>query len=153
MSSYKNKLDRSALKFNQGSIVVFTAVAFLFSLPWLIAFTAAVMLVGTIFPKAGLFKLIYKHVAKPLGIIKPDVVEEDNSPHRFAQGLGGVFLVVSFIALNAKLIILGWALALIVLVLAFINLTVNFCLGCYIYFQLNKHGLLHPKPESRSGNA
>ncbi len=151
MNQYK--LDKSAIKFNQGSIVVLTAAAFLFSLPWLVAFTAAVMLVGTIFPKAGLFKLIYMHAAKPLGIIKPDVVEEDNTPHQFAQGLGGVFLAVSFLVLRIKLIVLGWVLALIVLALAFINLTVNFCLGCFIYFQLNKHGIFHPKPESRSENA
>ena len=153
MSTKENKLDRSALKFNQGAIVVLTALAFLFSLPWLIAFTAAVMLVGTIFPKAGLFKLIYKHIAKPLGLIKPDVIEEDNTPHQFAQGLGGVFLAVSFFALEAKLIVLGWVLALIVLALAFINLTVNFCVGCFIYFQLNKRGIFHPKTESRSENA
>jgi len=148
-----NKLDRSALKFNQGSIVVLTAIAFLFSLPWLIVFTAAVMLAGTIFPKAGLFKLIYKHIAKPLGIIKPDVAEENNSPHQFAQGMGGIFLTVSFIALKAKFFVIGWILALIVLALAFINLTVNFCVGCYIYFQLNKLGLFRSKPESRSENA
>lgn len=153
MNGYKNKLDRSALKFNQGSIVVFTAIAFLFSLPWLVAFTAAVMLVGTIFPRAGLFKLIYKHIAKPFGIIKPDIVDEDNSPHQFAQGLGGVFLAVSFIALEAKLIVLGWTLALIVLVLAFINLTVNFCAGCFVYFQLHKIGILQSKIETRNENA
>ncbi len=152
MSTPINKLDRSALRFNQGSIVVLTTIAFLFSLPWLIAFTAAVMLAGTIFPKVGLFKLIYKYAAKPLGIIKPNIVEEDNAPHQFAQGLGGVFLAVSFVALNSKLIILGWVLALIVLALAFINLTVNFCLGCYIYFQLNKVGILRLKPESRNEN-
>ena len=153
MNNQINKLDRSALKFNQGSIVVLTAIAFLFSLPWLVAFTAAVMLAGTIFPKAGLFKLIYKHIAKPLGIIKPDIVEEDNLPHQFAQGLGGVFLVISFIALKATLLVLGWTLALIVLALAFINLAVNFCVGCFIYFQLNKSGLFRTKPESRSENA
>ncbi len=153
MNNTINKLDRSAIKFNQGSIVVLTAIAFLFSLPWLIAFIAAVMLVGTIFPKAGLFKLIYKHIAKPLGIIKQNIVDENNSPHQFAQGLGGVFLAASFIALNAKLTALGWILALIVLALAFINLTFNFCMGCFIYFQLNKTGLFRVKTESRSENA
>lgn len=148
-----NRLDRSALKFNQGSIVVLTGIAFLFSLPWLVLFTGVVMLIGTIFPKAGLFKLIYKHIAKPLGIIKPDIAEEDNTPHQFAQGMGGVFLVSAFIALKAKLIVVGWILALIVLALAFVNLAVNFCLGCFIYFQLNRLGLFQSKPESRKENA
>jgi len=149
--SYKiSKLDRSALKFNQASIVVLTAVAFLFNIPWLIIFTSAVMLIGTIFPYAGLFKLVYKYIVKPIGIVKPNIVEEDNSPHQFAQGLGGIFLSVSFVALIAKFIILGWILAFIVLALAFINLTVNFCAGCYIYFQLHKFGVLQSKTETRN---
>ncbi len=153
MNASINKLDRSAIKFNQGSIVLLTAAAFIFDVPLLVAFTAAVMLIGTIFPEAGLFKLVYKFAAKPLGLVKPNVIEEDNSPHQFAQGLGGVFLAVSFIALVAGLSVAGWVLALIVLVLALINLTVNFCLGCYIYFRLNKMGLFQSKAESGRGNA
>jgi len=152
--SYKNsKLDRSAIKFNQGSIVIFTALAFLLNIPWLVAFTAVVMLTGTIFSKAGLFKLTYKYIVKPTGLIKPNVVEEDNSPHQFAQGLGGVFLAVSFIALTAKMAVLAWILALIVLALAFINLTVNFCAGCFIYFQLHKFRILKSKNEIRNEHA
>jgi hypothetical protein len=143
------KLDKNALRFNQGSIVILTAAAFLLQLPWLVIITAAVLLTGTIFPSAGLFKLIYFHIARPLGILKPLIVEEDSAPHQFAQGLGGVFLLLSFISLQLNLSILGWALALIVLALALINLTVNFCLGCYIYFQLNKLGLFHHTSVSR----
>jgi hypothetical protein len=152
MNSKISKFDRSALKFNQALIVLLTGTAYLLNIPWFIAITSAVMLIGTIFPNAGLFKLIYKHIAKPIGIIKPNIVEEDNSPHQFAQGLGGVFLVVSFVALTAKLIILGWILALIVLTLAFINLTVNFCAGCFIYFQLHKLGILQSNTEMRNEN-
>ena len=152
--NYKNsKLDRSAIKFNQGSIVVLAAVAFLLNIPLIVVFTSLVMLIGTIFPKAGLFKLVYKYIAKPAGIIKPNIVKEDNSPHQFAQGLGGIFLAVSFIALTAKLVILGWILAFIVLVLAFINLTINFCAGCFIYFQLYKLGILKSKNEIRNEHA
>jgi len=148
MNSIK-KLDRNALRFNQGAIVFFTAAAFLLQLPWLIAFVAAVMLIGTAFPGAGLFKLIYLKIVKPLGILKPKIVEEAGAPHQFAQGLGGFFLVLSFIALQFNLDVIGWALSLIVLALALVNLTVNFCLGCYIYFQLNKLRIFHKTSVSR----
>jgi len=150
MSNGLSKLDKSAIKFNQGFIVSLTALAFLLNIPWIIAFTSAVMLIGTMFPYAGLFKLVYKYIAKPIGIVKPNIVDEDNSPHQFAQGLGGIFLAVSFVALIAKFIILGWILAFIVLALAFINLTVNFCAGCFIYFQLHKFGVLQSKTETRN---
>ena len=148
------KLDKSALKFNQGAIVLLIALAFLFNLPLLVAFVMIVMITGTIYPQAGLFKLTYKHIAKPLGIIKPNIVEEDSSQHRFAQGLGGIFLLASYIALVFNPGYLGgWALALIVLALAFINLTMNFCLGCFIYFQLAKLGIFNSRQISGDKNA
>jgi uncharacterized membrane protein len=144
MKNHINKLDKNALKFNQGSIVVLLALAFIFDLPWLVALVMAIMLVGTILPYAGLFKLFYLHIVKPLGIINPKIVDEDNSPHQFAQGLGGIFLLASYLFLVLNFIAVGWIFTLIVMALAFINLTLNFCLGCYVYFQLHKLGILRP---------
>jgi hypothetical protein len=39
--------------------------------------------------------------------------------------------------------VLGLALALLVAVLAFINLAFSYCVGCQIYYQLGKAGLIH----------
>jgi Domain of unknown function (DUF4395) len=138
----EEKIDRSALRFNQGAIVILVSIAFLFNLNWLVALVSLVMLVGTLLPKAGLFKLTYFYVAKPLGIIKPQIINESNTPHLFAQGLGGVVLVAAFLLLNfTDQNFLGWFLSIVVVALAFINLTVNFCVGCYIYYQLTKIGI------------
>ena len=146
----EEKIDRSALKFNQGAIVILVSVAFLFNLSWLVALVALVMLLGTAFPKAGLFKLAYLYIAKPLRIIKRQIVNESNTPHLFAQGLGGIFLVVAFLFLNfTDLSFLGWFLSIVVVALAFINLTVNFCVGCYIYYQLTKIGIFSNSPEKQ----
>jgi hypothetical protein len=37
---------------------------------------------------------------------------------------------------------LGWALDLVVFVLSSINLTVGFCAGCFVYYQLGRLGVL-----------
>ena len=141
-----SRVDRSALKFNQGAIVLLTAVAFIFNINWLIGFVAFVLLIGTIFPNAGLFKLIYLHIAKRYRLIKPDIIEEDNRQHLFAHELGGVFLSISFLLLEfTSQQFVGWTLSLLVLVLAFINLSLNFCAGCFIYFQLGKVGIFSRK--------
>ena len=138
----EEKLDRSSIKFNQGAIVFILSIAFLFNLNWLVAFVSIIMLIGTFIPKAGLFKRMYFHIFKPLGIIKPRIVMESNTPHLFAQGMGGVVLAVAFSLLFfANQIFAGWLLSLVVVALAFINLTINFCAGCFIYFQLNKIGI------------
>jgi hypothetical protein len=38
--------------------------------------------------------------------------------------------------------VIGLALALLVAVLAFVNLAFGYCLGCQIYFQLSKRGVI-----------
>lgn len=150
----KNKLDRTALKFNQGSIVLLTGAAFLLNISWLTAFVAAVLLLDTIIPGTGLFKLIYRHIVKPTKLLKPDLAEESTAPHRFAQGLGGIFLFAAFLSLTVfGLPSLGWILALIVAVLAFINLAFNFCAGCFLYFQIEKLRISSGSDLSRSENA
>jgi hypothetical protein len=40
------------------------------------------------------------------------------------------------------LLVTGLAIALLVAVLAFVNLAFGYCLGCQIYYQLGKRGLI-----------
>lgn len=153
MPGKMSKFDRSALKFNQGSIVLLTSIAFIFNIDWLVLFVAVVLLVGTLIPKAGLFKLIYFNIAKRVRIIKPSIIEENNTPHLFAQGMGGLFLSMSFLLLDfTSQQFLGWTLSIVVIVLAFVNIVLNFCAGCFIYFQLSKLGVF-PRKFSRQQNA
>lgn len=136
-----NKIDQTALKFNQASIIVLLVLAFLLDAAWLVASVAVVMLMGTFWPQAGLFKLFYARVLRPAGLLKPKVIEDDPAPHLFAQGLGGVFLGLSVLALWLGLALVGWLLVGLVVVLAAINLFLGFCLGCFIYFQLARRGV------------
>jgi hypothetical protein len=67
--------------------------------------------------------------------MQPQMVADEQAPHLFAQGLGGIMLAVSVAALGAGLTVLGWLLVGIVVVLAAVNLFLHFCLGCYLYYQ------------------
>ena len=111
------------------------------SLLVLIPLLAVVLLVGTFAPQFALFKQFYFQVLKPRGIVKPRPVQDRPQPHNFAQGLGGVFLAVASVAL-IPLPVVGLALALLVAVLAFVNLAFGYCLGCQIYYQLGKAGVI-----------
>ena len=136
------KVDTTSIKFNQASIITLTSLAFLFDLPWLVLFVALVLAVGTIWPGAALFQDTYRRVLRPLGLLKPHVIDDDPAPHRFAQGLGAIFLGLGSLALLALgLVPLGWALVGLVVVLAAINLFFDFCAGCFLYLQLNRLGL------------
>ncbi|MFZ0454962.1 MAG: DUF4395 domain-containing protein [Ignavibacteriaceae bacterium] len=139
MKSKSEKIDKTVLKFNQGSIVAFTSLAFLFNIYWLVALVGLVLLADTLFPGTGLFKLFYRHIVKPLKILNPDISIESKAPHQFAQGLGGLFLLLSFILLQfLGSTFFGWSVSFVVIALAFVNLTLDFCAGCFIYFQIQK---------------
>jgi Domain of unknown function (DUF4395) len=139
-------VDHSALKVNQTGIiatVLLTFVGSFFSLAFLalIPLLGIVLLLGTFVPELALFKQIYFKVLKPAGIVKPRPVQDRPEPHNFAQGLGGVFLGIAS-ALLFVTPIASIALALLVAALAFVNLAFGYCLGCQIFFQLEKRGLV-----------
>ena len=139
-------VDHSALKVNQAGIVTTVLVAFVGSafyrpLLVLIPLLAIVLLLGTFAPQLALFKQLYFKVLKPRGIVKPRPVQDRPEPHNFAQGMGGVVLGIASIFL-LPLTVVGLALSLLVAVLAFVNLAFGYCLGCQIYYQLGKRGLI-----------
>ena len=47
----EKKADRTALRFNQAAIIALLLIAFLIDQVWLVAFVAAVMLIGTLWPR------------------------------------------------------------------------------------------------------
>ncbi len=130
-------VDHSALAVNQATIILLLVLAFIFNAPLLVAVVAAFMLGGTAIGKPG-FGWLYTRILRPLGLVKPDVLEDNPEPHRFAQGMGGVFVLAGFAALTAGFATLGWALAWIVVALAALNLFAGFCVGCAIYYWLGR---------------
>ncbi len=139
--SAPRQVDHSAIRTNQAFIITLLALGFVLDAPLLIAFVAAVMVIGTIWPEVGLFKRIYRHILRPAGIVRPDVIPDNPEPHRFAQGVGGLFTSASTLALLAGLSTVGWILSWIVIVLAALNLFAGWCAGCAMYYWLNRIGV------------
>jgi hypothetical protein len=142
LNTTKQTLDHSALKFNQGSIIIFTLLGFILNQPFFPSLVAAVLIAGSINLNFALFKLTYKYVMKPLKLLKPTLLEDIPAPHEFAQLLGGVVLGIGSLLLFTGSPLLGWILAWIVIALAAANLFFGFCAGCFVYYQLQKLGVL-----------
>ena len=139
VESAKNlsKVDHAAIRVNQAFIIGLAVLAFILDIPWLAAVTGGVMLLGTLLKKPG-FSFIYRLVLKPLGLVKPDVVDDNPEPHRFAQGFGSVVLLGGAVALFGGLPVLGWVLVWLVAALASLNLFGGFCVGCAMYYWLSR---------------
>ena len=138
------RVDSHLIKFSQGWVVGLTALAFVLQVRWLVVVAALCLLISAAAPTIGPFRLLYRFVAVPLRLLRPLIVEDDPAPHRFAQSVGATFLIASslllFLLPGAAGV--GWALDLIVFALALINLTVGFCAGCFVYYQLGRLGLM-----------
>ena len=135
MSDPIRKVDHSALRVNQASIITLLIVAFVLNVPWLAAVVSAIMLVGTALGGPG-FKWIYAGLLKPRGIVKPDVIEDNPQPHVFAQGMGGTVLLLALAGFVLGSSVAGWALTWLVVALAALNLFVGVCAGCFVYYWL-----------------
>jgi len=149
MSTPTTVVDHSALKVNQTGIVATVLVAFIGGVVFqpllvLIPLLAIVLLLGTFAPQLALFKQIYFKVLKPRGIVQPRPVLDRPEPHNFAQGLGGVFLTIASLFL-LPVPVIGLGLSLLVAVLAFVNLAFGYCVGCQIFFQLERRGVLRAR--------
>ena len=140
MSNELQKVDHSALRTNQAIIIALLVIAFLINAPELAALVAVVMLLGTVFKRPG-FGLIYNRLLKPLNLVRPDVLLDNPEPHRFAQGFGGVVLVLSLAGFLLGSSAVGWALSWLVVGLAALNLFVGFCAGCAVYYWLHRLNL------------
>jgi hypothetical protein len=135
------KVDHAALKANQVTIILLNILAFVTNMPWLAVLVAVAMLTGVL-RKAPGFSFIYKYGLKPLKWVKPDILDDNPEPHRFAQLLGGVFMSVGSGALYLGVPGLGWGLVWLVVALAALNAFGGFCVGCAVYYWLNRLNVL-----------
>ncbi len=123
------RVDRNQLRFNQALLVVLLPLAALLEWPWLV-YLLFLLMASQHTPWDLMVAL------KRLLRVPPAVVEEDPRPHRFARFLGAVFLGLASLFLLLGLKGVGYALALVVALLAFVNLAFGFCLGCFLYLHL-----------------
>lgn len=131
------KVDHSALRTNQSFIIGLSVLAFILNFSWLVALVALIMALGTVLKLPG-FGFIYRFLLNPRKIVKPDILDDNPEPHRFAQGFGAVVMSLASIALFLDASLVGWVLVWLVVLLAGLNLFAGFCVGCAIYYWLGR---------------
>ena len=139
--------DRSVLKVNQAILMVVIVAGYAVGLAYrdaayVLPALAVMMLAAVASPSLNVPRILYVRLLRPSGIVKPRVVREDPAPHRFALLLGGVFLAAASVFVVTGLLLAAWVLAWIVVALAFLNFTFNICVGCIMYAQLVRVGVL-----------
>lgn len=129
------KVDHAALKANQLTIITLNVLGFIFNQPILAVLVAVAMGLGALLKVPG-FILLYRYFFKPLGILKPDVLDDNPEPHRFAQFLGFLFMTAGSVSIYFGAATVGWGLVWLVVALAALNAFGGFCVGCAVYYWL-----------------
>jgi hypothetical protein len=135
------KVDHTGLKVGQALTILLLLLAFVLDSVLLVAVVAVAQLLGGLGAPFAPYRLIYQNILKPTNILKPNVITDNPEPHQFAMLVGGVFNTVATLALLGGLPTLAWALVWIVIALANLNFWLNFCLGCWMYYQFNRLGV------------
>ena len=140
-ASVARKVDQTGLKVGQGLTIILLILAFILNSAGLVLFVAIAQLLGALAAPFAPYRLVYQQILKPAGLLKPNIVIDNPEPHRFAFLVGALFNGAAFIALVSGATTLAWVLVGIVVVLANLNFWLNFCMGCWMYYQLNRLGL------------
>lgn len=130
-------VDHARLRANQAMIIVLNLLAFVTNLPTLVLFVTLVMIIGSLMRQPG-FSWVYAGLLKPLGLVKPELLEDNPEPHLFAQGFGAVVMTLSMALFWIGLPAAAWVMVWLVNILAVLNLFVGFCVGCAIYYWLQR---------------
>lgn len=140
------KVDQTGLKTGQALTIILLLAAFVLNVPLLVLIVAVAQLLGAVNAPFAPYKLFYQAVVKPSGLAKPNVLPDNPEPHRFAMLVGALFNGVASILLfglptTAAAVTVAWALVWIVIALANLNFWLNFCAGCWMYYQFNRIGV------------
>ncbi len=134
-------VDQTGLKTGQALTILLLIAAFVLDSWLLVAFVALAQLAGALALPFAPYKLFYQTILKPSGLVQPNPQPDNPEPHRFAMLVGALFNGAATLALLAGIPLLAWVLVGIVVVLANLNFWLNFCLGCWMYYQLNRLGM------------
>lgn len=135
------KVDQTGLKVGQALTILLLIAAFIFDSWVLVAFVGLAQLAGGLDLPFAPYRLAYQLVLKPSGVVKPNVITDNPEPHRFAMLVGAVFNGVATLLLLTGAGTAGWVPVWIVIALANLNFWLNFCAGCWMYYQFNRLGV------------
>jgi hypothetical protein len=141
MTTTVRKLDQSALKTGQALTILLLIIGFVLD-SWVpVAFVGIAQLLAALESPFAPFRLVYQRILKPAGLVKPRIEPDNPEPHRFSMFIGTIFNGLATIALLTGASLVGWILVAIVVALANLNFWLNFCVGCWVYYQLNRLGV------------
>lgn len=132
-------VDHAEIKAGQILTVVLAASAILLQDTRLLMILAITFLLsGTLRPLSP-FSILYQ-VIKPIGIIKSDYRLDNIQPHKFGQLIGAFTVLIALGLLHLGYLTAGWSIVVVLVLLTVVSYA-GWCVGCFMYYQLNRLGV------------
>ncbi len=141
MQNTLRQVDHTGLKTGMALTITLLLLAFVLNSTLLVAIVAICQFAGAFNLPFAPYKLVYQNLVKPAGIAKPNVIADNPEPHRFAMLVGAIFNTGAVLFLTVGVPVAAWILVWVVIALANLNFWLNFCAGCWMYYQFNRLGV------------
>jgi hypothetical protein len=135
------RVDQNGLKTGQAITIIALLIAFVLGSPLLVALVAIAQLLGGLGLPFAPYRVIYERLVLPSGRVQRKVITDNPEPHRFAMLVGAIFNGLGTLLILTGAAAAGWVLVWIVIALANLNFWLNFCAGCWMYYQANRLGI------------
>ena len=145
-------VDHAEIKTGQLVTMAVAIAALVLAEPRLIVALAMMFLVTALYRPLSPFVWFYRYLVKPLRLMRSDYRLDNIQPHAFGQFIGAITALAAAALLYSGFGIAGWVIVGILVALTFVSYR-GWCIGCYLYFQLNRLGLggfFRHKPTDRS---
>lgn len=133
-------VDHSAIKTGQLLSIATLLTALILDRWELVGILAVIFLITALVNPLGPFILVYRLLLKPLGIVKPDMRVDNLQPHLFGQAVGAASAAIAALAIYTGYTYVGWILVCVLIALTAISFK-GWCIGCFLYYQMNRMGL------------
>ncbi len=135
------KIDQTGLKTGHAATIILLLAGFVLNFWPLVTFVALAQLLAALDSPYAPYRLFYQNVIKPSGIVKPNIQPDNPEPHRFSVLIGAIVNTTATLFLLAGAPAIGWGLVWVVIALANLNFWLSICVGCMMYYQLNRFGV------------
>jgi hypothetical protein len=139
-SAMSMQIDHAEIKLGQIFTMLMSLAAFMVREPAYLIALGGIFLVTGLYRPLSPFVLVYRHVVKPLGLMRSDYRLDNIQPHAFGQIIGAVTITLAVTLLHMGYGMAGWTVVWILFGLTLISY-LGWCIGCFLYYQLYRLGL------------
>ena len=135
-----NYVDHAEIKLGQLIAIAISVYALLWQDVQALYVLMLLFLLGGTIRQISPVSLVYRGVVSPLNIMHSDYRLDNIQPHKFGQLVGVLTVALALALIELEYSQVGWLIVGVLILLTLVSY-LGWCIGCFMYYQLNRLGL------------